>query len=105
MTAPIGATVRIYVDLVARVVEGDIVETTSGRRYQVLGARVQQHGKHEGRQHLTVLVVPPDARTTCAGIVHTAPSNVECLSCGLTGRTCDRRLHRIRWYPRAKRRR
>lgn len=105
MTAPIGATVRIYVDLVAQVAEGDLVETTSGRRYQVLGMRVQQHGKHAGRQHLAVLVVPPDAKATCTGTVHTAPANVECLSCGAIGQRCDRRLHRIRWYPRAKRRR
>ena len=103
MTAPIGATVRIYVDLVARVADGDLVETTGGRRYRVLGVRVQQHGKHAGRQHLTVLVVPPDTRAACTGVVRTAPANVECLSCGAAGQHCDRRLHRIRWYPRSKR--
>ena len=81
MTAPVGATVRIYVDLVERVAVGDVIETTSGRRYQVLGVRVQERGEHAGRQHLQCLVVPknwlPDPPAENA------------------------RLHRIRWYPRS----
>lgn len=83
MTAPVGAVVRIYVDLRDQVDVGDIIETTSGRRYHVLAVRVQQRGKHVGRQHLSVLVVPknwaPDIDTG--------------------------RLHLIRWYRRRARRR
>lgn len=58
MTAPIGAAVRIYVDLVAPVAIDDVIETQSGRRYHVIGVRVQARGKHAGRQHLQCLVVP-----------------------------------------------
>lgn len=84
MTAPIGATVRIYVDLSATVKVGDLIETNSGRRrYSVLGVRVQQRGRHFGRQHLQCLVVEPDW-------LPDPPIGM---------------LHRIRWYPRAKRRR
>lgn len=82
MTAPIGATVSIHVDLVDAVTAGDLVETTSGRRYSVLVVRVQQRGKHVGRQHLQCLVVPPDW-------LPDPPIGT---------------LHRIRWYPRAPRR-
>lgn len=84
MTAPVGATVRIYVDLVARVAVGDVIETTSGRRYEVLGARVQERGEHAGRQHLQCLVMSRDW--------HPEPGT---------------RIHEIRWYPRdgSKRRR
>lgn len=78
MTAPVGASVRLYVDLVAQVATGDLIETSSGRRYSVIGVRVQARGKHAGRQHLQCLVVPngwlPDPR--------------------------EGTLHRIRWYKR-----
>jgi hypothetical protein len=83
VTAPIGATVRIYVDLSSTVAVGDLIETTSGRRYSVLGVRVQRSGRHFGRQHLQCLVVEPDW-------LPDPPVGT---------------LHRIRWYPRAKRRR
>jgi hypothetical protein len=84
MTAPIGATVRIHVDLVAPVALGDVVKTTSGRSYRVLGVRVQLRGKHAGRQHLVCLVT--DGKMTVREWASTT-------------------IHRIRWYPRAKRRR
>lgn len=100
MTAPAGATVSLYVDLAARVAMDDVIETTSGRRYQVLGVREQLRGKHAGRQHLQVLVLDRDQQLTCAGSIGTAPDNRVCLLCGAAGQTCERRLHRIRWYPR-----
>jgi hypothetical protein len=84
MTAPVGATVRLYVDLVARVAVDDVIETASGRRYQVLGVREQQRGHHAGRQHLQCLVMGPEWH----------PEQ-------------GTRIHEIRWYPRggSKRRR
>lgn len=76
MTAPPGAVVGLYVDLVARVATGDEIETRSGRRYAVIGVREQATGKHAGRQHLRAVVLDVDAPRT-AGTVH-----------------------RIRWYAR-----
>ena len=58
MTAPAGAVVRIFVDSSEAVAVGHVIETTSTRRYEVLGVRVQQRGKHAGRQHLECLVLP-----------------------------------------------
>lgn len=75
MTAPVGAEVGLYVDLVAPVEVGDVIETRSGRRYGVLSVRVQERGKHAGRQHLRCLVVEPEF----------VPGG---------------RVHRIRWYRR-----
>lgn len=80
MTAPVGATVRLYVDLVAPVAIGDLVETTSGRRYSVLAVRVQLRGAAAGRQHLHCLVVD-------RGWLPNPPVGT---------------LHRIRWYKRAR---
>lgn len=60
MTAPVGAVVRIYVDLLDQVAQGDIIQTGTGRRYSVIGVRVQKRGKHAGRQHLQCLVVAND---------------------------------------------
>jgi hypothetical protein len=75
--------VRLFVDLRAQVATGDIIETTSGRRYQVLSARVQQRGDHRGRQHLECIVVPKN---------WPPPEH----SAALT-------VHRIRWYARRRR--
>lgn len=79
MTAPAGAVVSLYVDLVARVRLDDIIETRSGRRYLVLGVRVQERGKHAGRQHLRARVLEHDDT-----LLYDGPW----------------RLHRIRWYRR-----
>lgn len=57
VTAPVGAIVGIYVDLVQRVASGDVIETQSGRRYRVIDVRVQARGRHVGRQHLRVGVM------------------------------------------------
>jgi hypothetical protein len=82
MTAPVGTEVGIYVDLVATVAVGDVIETTSGRRYQVMAVRHQHRGIHAGRQHLRALVVPPNWTPDPMAVVH-----------------------RIQWYRQAKRRR
>jgi len=70
MTAPAGAIVGIYVDLKACVDVGDVIETTSGRRYSVVAKRVQARGKHVGRQHLRVSVMAPDDPLPATGILH-----------------------------------
>lgn len=75
MTAPAGAIVGLYVDLVASVLVDDVIETQTGRAYRVLAVRQQLRGKHAGRQHLRVLVLGEDE---------------------LRGP----RVHRIRWYKR-----
>lgn len=59
-TAPVGAVVRLYVDLERQVNEGDVIETRTGRGYRVLSVRVQARGKHAGRQHLHCAVMGVD---------------------------------------------
>ena len=77
MSAPAGAAVGIYVDLVDEVAVGDVIQTQTGRRYLVLGRRVQLRGKHVGRQHLRCVVVERgDLASAC--------------------------VHEIRWYRRAR---
>jgi hypothetical protein len=64
MKAPAGAVVRIYYDG-ARVDAGDALRTPTGRCYIVLAKRLQERGKHVGRQHLACIVadeVPAGAR-------------------------------------------
>lgn len=77
MTAPAGANVGIYVDLSPIVAIGDVIETQSGRRYIVSSARVQQRGRHVGRQHLRAVVMGREDPLPTSGT-----------------------LHRIRWYRR-----
>lgn len=89
MTAPAGAIVGLYVDLVARVEVGDVIETQTGRQYQVVERREQTRGKHAGRQHLRCLVL--DERG--AGLVI---ADVE---------VREPVVHRIRWYSRGRGRR
>jgi hypothetical protein len=69
--------VGIYVDLVERVEVGHVIQTQTGRRYGVTSVRVQQLGKHRGRQHLLCVVLSDD--DVVAG---------------------DQRVHEIRWYKR-----
>lgn len=90
MTAPAGAIVSLYVDLVADVGTGDVIATQSGRRYRVVDVRVQKRGKHVGRQHLRCIVDPgaePD----------------EMVYAGPEGETRAGVVHTIRWYKRARR--
>lgn len=42
MKAPLGATVRIYLDTRQDLFPGDVVETPSGRLYLIIDVRVQQ---------------------------------------------------------------
>ncbi len=79
MTAPAGTEVELYVDLVAEVATGDVIETQTGRRYFVAHVRRQERGEHIGRQHLRVVVMADDS------IVEGA-----------------HQVHRIRWYPRGR---
>lgn len=87
MTAPAGAIVRLYVDLVARVKIDDVIETQSGRGYRVLGVREQQRGKHAGRQHLQCLVL-------AAGWQEDATAWAEWMGFST--------IHEIRWYKRGR---
>jgi hypothetical protein len=82
--AAAGAEVRIYVDLVAEVAIGHVIETQTGRRNGVVGVRVQRRGEHVGRQHLRCVVLE---RT-------------------MTVRErAETTIHRIRWYARGRGRR
>ena len=74
---PAGTEVGLYVDLVASVAIGDVIETRSGRRYGVTAVRVQLAGKNAGRQHLRALVLAEDDAATG-------------------------KVHRIRWYARKR---
>ncbi|WP_374978115.1 hypothetical protein ACEYYH_10565 [Microbacterium trichothecenolyticum] len=60
MSAPIGAVVKLYIDSRQQLEVGDVVETEAGRRYDVLTVRVQERGKHRGRQHFSARVMAPD---------------------------------------------
>jgi hypothetical protein len=85
MTAPAGAIVSLYVDLRASVADNDVIETQTGRRYRVLDVRVQQRGKHVGRQHLRCIVLGDEGEHDDLN------------------RSADPRMsavHRIRWYER-----
>lgn len=84
VTAPAGATVRIYIDLAAEVAIGDVIETQTGRRYGVTAVRVQQRGKSVGRQHLRCVVL--ERSMTVRQWVQTT-------------------IHQIRWYRRGRSRR
>lgn len=81
-TSPIGAVVRLYVDLERQVNIGDIIETRTGRGYLVLAARIQARGKHAGRQHLQCSVMGTGP------LVSLAPPGAY--------------VHRIRWYRRKR---
>ena len=71
VTAPAGAEVGLYVDLTSPVALGDVIETQTGRRYLVVGVRVQQRGKYAGRQHLRCLVLNPLDDPAFNPVVHT----------------------------------
>jgi hypothetical protein len=76
--APVGAVVGIFYDAHVEVLAGDAIVSTTGRTYVVVAVRRQARGEHVGRWHLRCLVArgpPPGAR-----------------------------VHRLRWYPRGRRR-
>lgn len=53
--APAGAMVKLFYDG-ARLGPGEYLRTKTGRLYRVVSVRVQERGKHAGRQHLACLV-------------------------------------------------
>lgn len=71
MTAPAGAEVGLYVDLVAVVAPGHVIQTQSGRRYGVVTVRRQERGKHAGRWHLRAVVLAPEDELGPSTKVHT----------------------------------
>lgn len=68
---PPGTLVWLYYDADAEVVEGDVIETvTTQRRYRVETVRVQQKGRHVGRQHLLCTVLGVDDPNPDGATVH-----------------------------------
>jgi hypothetical protein len=57
MKAPYGAIVSLYVDIPRIVAEGHIIQTTTGRTYEIVEVRRQAKGKHVGRWHIKAVVV------------------------------------------------
>jgi len=79
---PPGSLVSLYFD--GRSLDvGDVLFTQTGRCYRIESVRVQERGKHVGRQHLAATVLPE----------HVADLPV------------DVRRVPIEWYPRPRRRR
>ncbi len=64
-----GSVVSIYMDTPRTLTDGDFIRTSSGRLYEIAAVRIQERGKHAGRQHLRVVVMPPDYDTGDA-VVH-----------------------------------
>lgn len=61
MKAPAGAEVGLYMDTRREIFVGDEIRTPTGRRYLVVRNRIQDRGKHLGRQHLRAVVLADDA--------------------------------------------
>jgi hypothetical protein len=57
---PIGSIVSLYYDGWAVAEEGDVIQTTTGRSYRVISNRIQEKGKHAGRQHIKAMVIEPE---------------------------------------------
>jgi hypothetical protein len=55
-----GESARLYYDGRQVAEEGDYIRTPSGRTYLVEHVRIQEKGKHAGRQHLQTVVMSPD---------------------------------------------
>lgn len=60
----------LYYDGAAPVAAGDYIRTGTGRTYLVQTVRVQQKGKHTGRQHLSTVVMAPDHEPEPDATVH-----------------------------------
>ena len=65
--------------LMAGLARSLMTKPTTGRTYRIQHVRIQERGRHKGRQHLMVEVMPPDFEPTPDDVVHT-----------------------ILWYPRGK---
>jgi hypothetical protein len=55
--APIGAVVRLYVDMLAALEPGDVLSTPAGTHYAVVSARRGRGPVHPHRQYLEALKV------------------------------------------------
>jgi hypothetical protein len=73
---PIGSLVGLYYDSPRTVVEGDYLQTSTGRTYLISDVRRQVRGARAGRWHLKCIVVNAD--DVAAGAV----------------------VHPVRWYRR-----
>lgn len=58
--APRGTEVGLYYDSSNPVQVDDFLQTQSGRTYLITSVRIQEQGKHIGRQHLRALVSGPE---------------------------------------------
>ncbi|WP_028474066.1 hypothetical protein [Nocardioides alkalitolerans] len=65
-----GESAALYVDMVRSVEPGDYIVTGTGRTYLVDAVRVQERGKHVGRQHLTTVVMEPGHEPEADATVH-----------------------------------
>lgn len=88
MPAAPGTEVGLYVDLLATVHTGDIIETQTGRRYLVTFVRKQMRGEHIGRQHLRAVVMD-GSELTYESMQPDHPMIPT--------------VHKIRWYKRSNR--
>lgn len=59
MKAP-GEPAKLYFDGWEQCEEGDYIRTRTGRTYLITKVRVQEKGKHAGRQHLQTIVMEKD---------------------------------------------
>ncbi len=69
MKAP-GEAASLYWDGWHLASEGDYIRTKTGRTYLITHVRVQEKGKHAGRQHLKTIVMAPDHVVEEDAVVH-----------------------------------
>lgn len=65
-----GEQARLYYDGARPVVAGDYIRTRTGRLYLVDQVRIQERGKHAGRQHLVTTVMPDGHEPEIDAVVH-----------------------------------
>lgn len=70
MAAPIGASVKMYLDTEDTLEEGDYLQTPTLRTYLITHVRVQERGQHAGtRKHLRVVVCSYDSAEPGAKVI------------------------------------
>ena len=79
-TKPLGTHCKLYYDSPRDVQEGDVVRTSAGSCYRIVGVRRQHRGKHAGRWHL------------------------DCVRIGESDVEADDTVHPLHWYSRKRRR-
>lgn len=65
-----GESAYLYYDGAAPCTEGDYIRTPTGRTYLIEHVRVQEKGKHAGRQHLRTVVMEPGHQPEPDAVVH-----------------------------------